>query len=493
MPFRKGALLEPCLSGKVPFRKHAPQEIYIVRCWLFLIIGLLLAPAVSALDHYEVRVDKDLSAVEVTACFAGQPPRRLYRDRKAAEFTEWLRLDGKDIQDTNRRIALGKLPNNACAAWRVNLDKATAAGDNRSVLRIGEAVLSDGDIWFWRDNEKRAIEVRVHLPADMQLSAPWPELASSDGTKRYQPTATPASWFSRLVLGKFTTQKILLGDASIKMTLLGDFDDNNRTGLQQWISQPAMGVANVIGHFPQAQTQILVVGIGSRSSAVPFAHVLRGGGMAIELFVDETRSADEFQNDWTATHELSHILLPYVASQDRWLSEGLASYYQNVLRARDGRLSELQAWQKLNSGFQRGKDDVRRGGTMDTYWRGAAILLQADSKLRALSDGRQSLDSALAGLHECCYDPGRRWLAWELLEQLDQLTGYDVFTELYAKHAWDRAFPDPQLTLQKLGVDSGSSGTTLNDDAPWSRIRQGIMSAARGTEARPSASESTGK
>lgn len=52
-------------------------------------------------------------------------------------------------------------------------------------------------------------------------------------------------------------------------------------------------------------------------------------------------TTSELSRDWTATHELSHMLLPYVASRDRWLSESLASYYQNVLRARDGRLAPV--------------------------------------------------------------------------------------------------------------------------------------------------------
>ena len=124
---------------------------------------------------------------------------------------------------------------------------------------------------------------------------------------------------------------------------------------------------------------------------------MRGGGVAAEFFVDETRSLDSFREDWTAAHELSHMLLPFVTRNDRWLSEGLASYYQNVLRARDGRLSEEQAWQKLHSGFERGRagsgssseakaSSSGWGSIMHIYWSGAAIMLMADSELRMLSD-----------------------------------------------------------------------------------------------------------
>ena len=44
-----------------------------------------------------------------------------------------------------------------------------------------------------------------------------------------------------------------------------------------------------------------------------------------------------------------------------WLSEGTASYYQNVLRARAGILPAEDAWQRMHSGFRRGNHVVYYG------------------------------------------------------------------------------------------------------------------------------------
>lgn len=451
-----------------------------MRLFLFtlplLFILMALNPRVSAaLDHYDVRLEEDLSAVEVNACFAGQPPQRLYRHDDAGKFTEWFALADEKVDAADGRVSLRGLSKDNCASWRVNLAAASAADDYRMALHIQKAILTAGDLWFWRDGDKRQIEVSVQLPADMQFSTPWPRIKDQDGRQRYLPAATSANWTSRLAFGNFAMQQVELDGAAINIAMLGDFDDQQQAEMRQWLAEPARGVASVTGHFPQQQLQIVLLGIGSRSSPVPWAHVLRGGGVAIEFFVDETRSLEVLRADWTATHEFSHLLLPYVASQDRWLSEGLASYYQNVLRARDGRLSEIQAWEKLIAGFRRGQTDSRQGGTMDTYWRGASMLLQADGELRARSNGQQSLDSALTELNACCADPGQRWLALELFEKLDQLTGYGVFSETYAQHARDKEFPDPQATLEKLGVEKQGESLTLNDDALWSAIRQQIM------------------
>jgi hypothetical protein len=446
-----------------------------VPLFIFIVALYLFSSSLMAMDHYELQVEADLSSVEVKACFDGQPPEYLQRNSNAGEFTDWIRLDDRAVQNTGSRVSLADLPKNGCASWRVNLAAASTAGDYRLAIRINDAVLSAGNLWFWRDGEMRSIEVRTRLPKGMELSTPWPEADPADGYKHYHPAATSASWSSRLALGHFAHHDLRMGNTRLRIALLGDFDVERLGGIVEWLREPAQSVQDVMGRFPQEQPQVLVVGIGPRSSAVPWARVIRGGGAAVELFVDETRPLQEYRQDWTATHEFSHWLLPFVASQDRWLSEGLASYYQNVLRARDGRLSEKEAWEKLKGGFDRGQNDNKPGGTMDTYWRGASILLQADSNLRAVSNNKQSLDTALEQLHDCCYDPGRGWRAKELFQKLDQLTGYKVFGELYLRHALKDAFPDPEPTLEKLGVVSDWAGLKLENDAPWSRIRQSIM------------------
>jgi hypothetical protein len=235
------------------------------------------------------------------------------------------------------------------------------------------------------------------------------------------------------------------------------------------------------------ETQVLVVPIGSRDSPVPFGRVVRGGGAAIEFFVDETRSLEELREDWTATHELSHLLMPFVASKDRWLSEGLASYYQNVLRARDGRISEKQAWENLNSGFERGRKSTTNNqslatatksgwsSTMRVYWSGAAILLMADARLRAVSDRQQSLDTALNSLYNCCWESRSSWRAKDVFSELDRLTGHRVFTDLYEQHVFGRSFPDLSQTYEKLGVDADSETIKLIPQAVWGDIRTDIM------------------
>jgi len=458
-----------------------------------LFILLILLPfCLQADDRYRVQFDDRLHSVEVEACFDGPAPRRLYRSEQAAKFTEWIRTENRNISrySHSSRLRLPDLPDNACVSWRVNLKQAAAQKDYRLALSLDGSIITDGNLWFWRDGERRPILVEVELPRGLSISTPWKEYASPAGNSGnnlvFRPDPTPASWSSRIAVGHFRVQMIPVAGTELRLATIGRLKARQYETISAWMKETADSVASVYDRFPQQSPQILVIPIGRRNEAVPWAHVIRGGGSAVELFVDETRSLDSFREDWTATHELSHMLLPYVSRNDRWLSEGLASYYQNVLRARDGRLSEQQAWQRLYNGFERGRAGTSGGSlaratrsgwksTMRVYWSGAAIMLKADSELRMLSGGQQSLDSALAALRECCFERGRTWRARELLAELDRITGTSVFTDLFREHVMDDEFPNVDHTFEQLGLVLRSDSIGIDPDAPWGRIRYYIM------------------
>jgi predicted metalloprotease with PDZ domain len=451
-------------------------------------ILLLFFPVVlNAGDRYLVRFSDDLGAVTVKACFDGAPPRELYRHGESALYTEWIRTGGETVTNRSRygRLRLPDLPDDACVQWRVNLTAAVAQNDSRLALRSQGAMLTSGSLWFWRDDERRAIRVEVELPPGTSISTPWKE-RQENGRLTFWPERTPASWSSRIAVGRFPVQRVAVTGTEVRLSTIGELLPDQREAITEWVRETAECVASIFGRFPQQQPQILVVAIGNRGEAVPWAHVMRGGGIAAEFFIDENRPISEFRSDWTATHELSHMLLPYVSSRDRWLSEGLASYYQNVLRARDGRLTEEQAWQKLHSGFERGKRATRgdslakatrsgRRATMRVYWSGAAIMLKADTRLRELTGGRQSIDTAMSSLQGCCFEEGRYWRAQELFGELDRLTGYTVFMDLFHEHVLDDEFPDLRRTYTQLGIVPRSASVQLNPDAPLNQVRYQIM------------------
>merc|ERR1711879_414000 len=129
---------------------------------------------------------------------------------------------------------------------------------------------------------------------------------------------------------------------------------------------------------------------------------------------------------------MGHLLIPYQGSGDLWLSEGLASYYQNLIQRRAGRLTEQRMWEKILAGFERGKANRAWNGVglaavgdnlartrqqMRTHWSGVLYWLTMDTHLRA--SGQHSVDSLLTDLKHCCQQ--QQMSARQLVTTLDQL------------------------------------------------------------------------
>ena len=224
----------------------------------------------------------------------------------------------------------------------------------------------------------------------------------------------------------------------------------------------------------------------SSASAIPFGRVIRDGGETVELLVNPVSSEEAFVSAWTATHEFAHLLLPYVDYDERWISEGFAQYYQNVLLARAGRQSATESWSKIHTGLVRGRDSVpslspdaaasgrTRNARMKIYWSGAALFLMADVELRRRSNGSESLDTVLERFQACCLPSPRSWSGRQLFEAFDALLDEPLFAELHSRYADVPGFPPFQPLLDQLGVRTDWGKVTLDDAAEHADIRAAI-------------------
>ncbi len=264
-----------------------------------------------------------------------------------------------------------------------------------------------------------------------------------------------------------------------------------------WIESAASNVSLVYGRFPNPDAKIVITPSTSSRwgdhSAVYFGRVTRFDGEKVELFVNPDRPMDEFYSDWTATHEFSHLMLPLLNRKYRWITEGFATYYQNILMARGGHYTKEFAWQRLTEGFERGRNsrpdlspneatEARaRDATMKVYWSGAALALIADVDLRNRSGGTESLNTVLDKLQDCCLPARRLWSGPKLFKKLDALLDdpeKPVFMPLYRRHANTENFPDIEALLDDLGVTPGfqpGAPARLNASARLSALRESIL------------------
>ena len=237
----------------------------------------------------------------------------------------------------------------------------------------------------------------------------------------------------------------------------------------------------------------MVVDIGKQREPIPWAEVQRGESPAVHFFIDASRSVNQFKQDWTAVHEFSHLMVPYLHSESRWISEGLAQYYQNVLLARAGAYDALYAWQKIHAGLERGRNSRpelspneaasgdARAARMKVYWSGAAIALMADVALRERSGGQESLDTILERFQTCCLPSQDVWSGPEFFSKLDSLASKPVFMPLYRRYADTAGFPDVSEVFERLGLRVSDDEVSIRRKAELQAVRDAIVEASEPT------------
>lgn len=475
-------------------RRSNPFSPAAILRWLSAALALAcLDVRADTVHRYTIAIDEALMVLDVRACFSGQPPASLIAeslDAPLALIEARLESSGKPLVPSGE-LSLKNVPANGCITYRVDVSRPIRSHDRTGdkVIRVGRDLLAAAGLWLWRPErleEDEEIELAFVLPPGIAMSAPWQPVSESPPVFRLG--NTPYDWPATVAFGYFRPQRLEVSGSRFDIAVLEGTPPVDVGGMQAWIAEAAHSVSGLYGRFPVARVQVLVVPNARGAEPTPWAYVLRGGGPAVQFFVNQRRPMEEFREDWTFTHELAHLLLPFIRHEDAWLSEGLATYYQNVLRARTGRMTAEQAWTRLHAGFLRGQGNARgmtlaqatqrmyRSNThMRVYWEGAAMMLLADIALRQESEGRLSMDFALAGLARCCLGPPREWSAQELFERLDELTGTSVFSRLLAVHVTSPEFPDLAAVYRALGLRVSDGRLEFLDSDPERALRDSIM------------------
>lgn len=463
------------------------------RVWFLpLLLTLSAAPSAESVTHdYTVSVDYAMSRLWVEARFSHPVASIIARSRDAGKFLLDVRGCGEEqqIRMRNQRMML---PEHGieCMNYTVDLERAADAHRFGNVLAPKNIIVSPS-YWMWRPELRNGSSIRIsfRLPENVRVAVPWQEL-SEDG-HIYVLTESPESAYAPVVFGDFDYHEVEVPGATLRVSLLNGVEEMDNASIIQWIRATATDVSLAYGRFPSPSPQVVVIPVGgSRSndwSAVPFGRVIRDGGETIELQVDQTQSLEVLLDDWTATHEFSHLMLPYVERKHRWISEGFAQYYQNVLLARAGAYDDLHAWQKIYEGYERGRQSRPemspneattgrvREGLMKVYWSGAAIALMADVQLRERSAGAESLDNVLDRFQACCLPSQRVWSGPELFAKFDELAGSPVFTPLYRRFADTAGFPDTSDVFERLGLVVTDGKVHVRRGAERHAIRDAIL------------------
>lgn len=230
--------------------------------------------------------------------------------------------------------------------------------------------------------------------------------------------------------------------------------------LTRWLNETHSAVEQLVGPLPF--TTHMYMKRTSASEPVPWAHTERSNIQGVHFHVDPSYSLQEFRKDWTAPHELSHLILPYVGRNNAWFAEGFASYMQYQVMHQMGVL-DPDAMKKRyaknlhkaegryaynHMPFAKAAARLRADRNYPTmYWGGAAFFLQADDALMAR--GEAGLVTLLRRYTECCRMRTHR--LHDVIAALDTLSGSNDLATLLTTFRSHAGFPDFQ------GIDMGPS------------------------------------
>ena len=243
------------------------------------------------------------------------------------------------------------------------------------------------------------------------------------------------------------------------------FTAAERAKLKHWVTETSRALERLTAPLP-FPVHLHMHRLPGRGEPVPWANTRRGEDQGVDFYVDPAWPLDAFLKDWTAAHELSHLLLPYLGSRHSWFAEGFASYLQYQVLAELGVLghreihgayrervehaaSAYPAYDLGERSFIEASTRLRRQRAYPVYyWGGAVYFMAIDAELQAGS--APSLVALLARYSDCCRLRNDDFPA--LLAALDRLSGTTLFTARFKALQKGRGFPAYEKALQALSA-----------------------------------------
>jgi hypothetical protein len=229
------------------------------------------------------------------------------------------------------------------------------------------------------------------------------------------------------------------------------FSTAEQEKLTAWVSEVATHVEALVGPLPFS-FQIHFYRRDGAGEPVPWANTRRTGLLGVDFYVDPSYSLEAFRRDWTAPHEISHLILPYLGPGNAWFAEGFASFMQYQVMQSIGVLSKNEKAQRYmqnlskasrdyvypNRPFVQASSRLRQEGKYSVmYWGGAVYFLQVNDYL--VRTQGLTLVEVLKIYTACCR---RNFSSLRgLIADLDRATNSGIFASHLDNFVPTRGFP----------------------------------------------------
>jgi len=355
---------------------------------------------------------------------------------------------------------------------------AAACGRMDCARRVGDAVIGTADTWMLRPEPMG--DARVHVRVAGENQARFATGLRADGAGGYVMQARELGEASYGAFGSFRRAELALLGAKLQVVFLGQPVAIGDNGALEWVRTAASCESRLFGRFPVDAT-VFVVPVQDREGVV-FGRVMSlSGASVVLLFGTATKAADQ-RDDWVVAHELFHLGTPSFVGEGHWLEEGLATYYEPILRERCGWTSESSLWAHFGTEMERGLRNTGDPPSLEdrddidaTYWGGALFAFVADVRIREATKNARSLDDVVRAVLAREGDATHTARVADFVHIGDEVTGTDVLSRLYESWAVRGENVDLAALWRSLGVD----GKTLHDGAPLVAVRRGIGSGQK--------------
>ncbi len=385
-----------------------------------------------------------------------------------------------------------KLPEDGPRAARYRLELAAmgeAQRSHSSAMAVGGSVLAELSAWLM---------LPVPLPEDATLllsvrPAPGIGFASAlearDGALALPARALRAGGYT--VFGRFGATILeppapgtLAGGrpgaatARLQLVTLDGRLELPADRLVAWVDDTAAAIARFWHGFP-VDRLLLVAAPQPGRSGVPYGRVIAGGGATMMIQLGEHATEAELREDWVLIHEFVHLGSPFVA-RSPWMTEGLATYFEPIIRLRAGRRSAESLWAEFARDMPRGRAAIETEGLAYSrrgiYWGGAILMLLADLEMRGRSQGLRGLEDCLRAILRDGGNATQVVSADRMIDACDRADGADTMHRLARRYAWSKGRVDLDDIWRRLGVVVENGGVRLDDGAPAAWLRRAIES-----------------
>lgn len=366
--------------------------------------------------------------------------------------------------------------------YRIDLDRLAAQKASIDLaLRSGNSLLAPASS-FLLYPLPLDVGIEVKLSVETLASTPFVTgLERQGGHYRLQAHEIPVATYA--AFGSLQRRRIVLDSKAAELEL-AVLDGSLRVDvdtLARWVKERAEAVAGFFHGFPAARTLVVVVPVPGRSDVV-FGKLLPESAPGVVLLLGNQADERALADDWVLVHELFHIGVPSFYDEGKWFDEGLATYFEPIIRVRAGLYDAHSAWRDFALEMPRALPALTRDGLEHVrsytgmYWGGALYCLAADVAARSGSQGRVGLED---GVRRVLRTGGHAWEVWTLdktLETADAAFGAPLLAPLAARYANVPAPFDLDALFRSLGVERRADGVVLSDNAPLAWVRSAIMS-----------------